>query len=451
MRKTIFFFATCLIFIQFAMGQNINFTPVQWSTGYSSPIALVPAPGENRLFVVEQAGRIWIVDMNGVKSTTPFLDISNLVDQSGGERGLLGLAFHPGYDTNGYFYLNYTRGNTHIARFSRINGNPDKADSLSEVGIMEIYQPYTNHNGGELVFGPDGYLYIGTGDGGDAGDPQNRAQDPDSLLGKMLRIDVDNGSPYAIPPSNPYLGNADTLPEIWALGMRNPWKYSFDRLTGDLWIADVGQYQREEVNYVPAGYAGKLNFGWRCREGLSNFTACGSTMPFYDPHIVYTHSGGKCSVTGGYVYRGTDIPGLTGKYIYGDYCSGEIFVSDTAGIVLESYETPEFISAFGQDSSGEIYMAGHITGRIYKLINTLGTEDYNTSVQVFPNPATDVLQVTGITGSFTFDLIDLQGRICISGTVAEGGSVPVQTLKTGVYQLRISQNGNTWHKRVVKA
>ena len=241
------------------------------------------------------------------------------------KRGLLGLAFHPDYENNGYFYLNYTGsgGDTRVSRFS-VSSDPDVADANSEVVLFIQDQPEANHNGGNLEFGPDGYLYIGLGDGGGFDDLDNNAQDTSQLLGKMLRIDVDNGNPYGIPDDNPFIGPDGIPDEIWAIGLRNPWRYSFDALTGDLWIADVGQNIWEEINKQPASSAGGENYGWRCYEGDVSFNTSGCApienyvFPVYD----YSHANNNCSVTGGFVYRGNEMPEHYGKYFFCDYCSG---------------------------------------------------------------------------------------------------------------------------------
>jgi glucose/arabinose dehydrogenase len=311
------------------------------------------------LFIIEKQGDIRIYE-NGQLLDAPFLDITDRVDASGNEMGLLGLAFHPGYEQNGFFYVNYTgdRGNTRISRF-QASGN--SADSASEKVLLVIEQPYENHNGGALTFGPDGYLYAGLGDGGLAGDPHKNGQNTESLLGKILRLDVNNGDPYAIPSDNPF-GN-----EVWAYGLRNPWRISFDRATGDLWIGDVGQGNWEEVDYLAAGSEGGANFGWSVMEGTHNYDS-EPRSGMYLPVAEYSHAEGGCSITGGYVYRGM-IPEWNGVYIYGDYCSGKVWaliLSDGQWQSQLMFETGVLITSFGQDESGEIYLASD-TGNVYKL------------------------------------------------------------------------------------
>lgn len=351
--------------------------------------------GSGRLFFVQQTGQI-MVWKNNVVLPTAFLDISSLI-VAGGERGLLGLAFHPDYRNNGLFYLNYTRstdGATVMARYSRSAGDPDVADPLSATILLTIPQPFANHNGGALRFGPDGYLYIATGDGGSANDPQNNGQNFTSLLGKILRIDVNATTgrlPYTIPPDNPFVGSSQpgVRTEIWAYGLRNPWRISFDRVTGDLFIGDVGQNAREEIDFVRAGIPGGMNFGWRVMEGtrctnLPGDPPCNPSN-FTPPLIEYDHDHG-CSVTGGYLYRGSAVPELqvtsppapgqlfNGVYVYGDFCSGTIWQirATAAGGVSNSVllSSGLMITTFGEDENGEIYVADANTGKIYKFVST---------------------------------------------------------------------------------
>ena len=337
--------------------------------GLESPVGAENAgDGSNRLFIVEQEGTI-LVWRDGELLSQPFLDIRDRVGRRGSEQGLLGLAFHPRYAENGYFYVNYTdqSGNTHISRFSA-SPTSDQADPASELGLIYVEQPYQNHNGGSVVFGPDGYLYLGLGDGGAGGDPQGNAQSTQTLLGKLLRIDVDGGAPYAIPADNPFAGGGG-LPEIWAYGLRNPWRFTFDSLNGDLYIGDVGQNQWEEIDFLPAGSPGGANFGWDHREAAHRFEGLYVGNDLIDPIAEYDHSQG-CSVTSGEVYRGSNLGAWGGVYLYGDYCSGLVWGllhRPDGGWQNELlFETGARITSFGSDEAGEIYLVDH-TGNVYKL------------------------------------------------------------------------------------
>lgn len=353
-----------------ALPDPSNYTWQLVVDGLDRPVGLFNADdGSGRLFVLEQPGTIRIIK-DGEVLPTPFLNIVDEVGSGGSEQGLLGLAFHPNYTENGHFYVNYTdhNGNTVIARFN-VSDNPDQADPASEVQLLGVEQPFANHNGGMLAFGPDGYLYLGLGDGGSAGDPFGNAQSLDTLLGKILRIDVDAGDPYGIPPDNPY-ANGGGRPEIWAYGLRNPWRFSFDRLTNDLYIGDVGQNQWEEIDFLPAGSPGGANFGWNYREGLHPYEGSPPAgLNLIDPVAEYDHSQG-CSVTGGYVYRGPDLPDWSGVYLYGDYCSGLVWgllhLPDGSWQNARLFESGARITSFGQDQAGEIYLVDH-QGRIYRL------------------------------------------------------------------------------------
>ena len=336
------------------------------ATGLTGPTDIQTArDGSGRLFILEQPGRIRILK-NGQLLGTPFLDITGRVGSQGSEQGLLGLAFNPKFPQNGYFYVNYTdqSGNTHIVRFT---AKGDSADPASEKQLIFVKQPFPNHNGGGLAFGPDGYLYIGLGDGGSAGDPFGNGQSRNTFLGKLLRVDVNNGDPYAIPADNPFATNNQGFKEIWAYGLRNPWRFSFDRLNGNLWIADVGQNLWEEIDFVPAGTPGGLNFGWNKMEATHPFQG-GNQSGFTPPVAEYPH-GPECSVSGGYVYRGAALPEWQGIYFYGDYCSGAVWglQSPPAGnqpVLL--FETGFKISTFGLDEAGELYVSDY-TGAIYRL------------------------------------------------------------------------------------
>jgi glucose/arabinose dehydrogenase len=346
-----------------------------WSTVVSRldlPVDVQNArDGSGRLFVVEKSGRIVIVQ-NGQELATPFLDIRSEVGSQNTEQGLLGLAFHPDYAGSGLFFVNYTdvNGDTVIAAFHVSAGDPNRADPATQVDLLHVRQPYANHNGGGLAFGPDGYLYIGLGDGGSAGDPQRNGQNLDTELGKLLRINVDGGEPYTIPSDNPFALSGG-LPEIWAYGLRNPWRFSFDRLTGDLYIGDVGQDTWEEVDYVRAGTPGGLNFGWSYYEASHPYhpnPPANATFTF--PVVEYSHDYG-CAITGGYVYRGAALPEWRGVYLYADYCSGTVWgLIQTASNTWQTqvvFNTGAHINTFGQDEAGELYLVDYNTGTLFRL------------------------------------------------------------------------------------
>jgi glucose/arabinose dehydrogenase len=328
--------------------------------------------GSGRMFVVEQPGRIRIFDPSGL-ARGPFLDLTDRVNARGNEQGLLGLAFHPRYAENGLFYVNYTDNADHnvIARF-QVSGDPNFADASTETRLVSIDDPFGTHNGGVVAFGPDGYLYAGMGDGGSANDPFGNGQNTSSLLGKVLRLDVDGGDPYAVPADNPFVQGGGS-PEVWAYGLRNPWRISFDSATGDIYIADVGQGTWEEVNFLPAGSAGGVNFGWNFREGAHEFAGNPPPgAPLVDPVAEYSHNEGGCSITGGYAYRG-DMPQWNGIYFYGDYCTGKLWgllqTPGAGGPQWQSallYETRANITTFGQDRGGEVYFADR-AGGIFRL------------------------------------------------------------------------------------
>ncbi|MEW6180693.1 MAG: PQQ-dependent sugar dehydrogenase [Chloroflexota bacterium] len=331
-----------------------------------------PNDGSGRLLVLEQPGLIRVI-ADGKPLERPFLDLTDRVGANSSEQGLLGIALDADYAENGIFYLNYTdkNGNTVVSRFWRA-ADGESGDPQSEQVLLYVEQPYANHNGGDLEFGPDGYLYIGLGDGGSAGDPQRRAQNDQTLLGKMLRIDVRGQDMYAIPPDNPHASGSGGRQEIWAKGLRNPWRYTFDRLTGDLYIADVGQNKYEEINFVPAGSPPGLNFGWHYREATHPFADTPPAgLSLYDPVYEYGRNDG-CSVTGGYVYRGSQLPEFYGIYLFGDYCNGFVWgmLRDSSGNwqVQRLFQLDANISSFGVDAQGELYLLDHRSGSILKLV-----------------------------------------------------------------------------------
>ena len=339
------------------------------------PVDLQTPGDRSRLFVVEQRGRIQLIRERKVVAT-PFLDITDRVGSSGNEQGLLGLAFHPRFSANGRFFVNYTdrSGDTHIAEF-RSGLGADAVDPTTERTLLVQDQPFANHNGGQLAFGGDGFLYIGLGDGGSAGDPQGSGQNLGTLLGKLLRIDVDRTEPYAIPADNPFAGRAGARPEIWAFGLRNPWRFAFDRVTGDLLIGDVGQGAVEEVDAEPAPRRGGQNYGWNVAEGSRCFNpATGCSLDGISlPVLEYGHGEG-CSITGGVVYRGCRMPGYAGTYFYGDYCTGFVrtFRLESGRAVDQRDFTAQVgarksLSAFGTDADGEIYML-ELGGSVYQIV-----------------------------------------------------------------------------------
>jgi len=353
-------------------GLTLGFTAM--ATGLVQPVAIVAAgDASDRIFLAEQRGTVRILAA-GVLSATPFLDIRSRV-LAGGEQGLLGLAFSPDYARNGRFYICYTRspdGASVISRFT-VSAEADLALASSEEVLLTVPQPFANHNGGQLAFGPDGFLYIGLGDGGSGGDPLDNAQNPAVLLGKLLRIDVDGvASGYAVPSDNPFVADPAWQPEIWAAGLRNPWRFSFDRATGDLFVADVGQETWEEVNFAPAGSGGGQNFEWNRREGEACYNpavGCLSPPNATPPVAVYDHGQG-CSVTGGYVFRGPGNPALQGVYLYGDFCSGAIWGLRPNGSGWDNQllaSSGVLISAFGEDEQGRLYLADYGSGRLLRI------------------------------------------------------------------------------------
>ncbi len=390
-------------------GQSLILT--EMADGYSKPVDICNTgiPDDLRLFIVEKDGRIKILNADGTKLALPFLDIDARVNSLATERGLLGMAFHPEYKTNGYFFVSYINaaGHTTIARFRRSAENPNVAEPTSEKTILIVTQPFNNHNAGDLAFGPDGYLYIPLGDGGNAGDPGNRSQNPKEFLGKLLRIDINTETqPYKVPEDNPYAGRADTLPEIWALGLRNPWRFSYDAVDKNWWIADVGQDKWEEINLLP-GSVKKANFGWRCYEGLERFqfSGCNDARNYYKPvHVYDNRFDVGCSITGGYVYRGSKYPFMQGQYVYADYCTGKFWsLSRQAGDIWSSKELADLdnqeFSSFGTDSNQELYACGYGSGNIYKLTfqEPSLTEEITLShenVEVYPNPANQFIRIS---------------------------------------------------------
>ncbi|HEX8563805.1 MAG TPA: PQQ-dependent sugar dehydrogenase [Flavobacterium sp.] len=440
-----------------AFSQTIGIS--SFASGFDGTVEITHA-GDPRLFVVEQEGRIRIVNSDGSVNTTNFLTLPSTVVLSGGERGLLGLAFHPDYADNGFFFVNYTRagdGATVVARYS-VSSNPNVADATSGTVLLTVAQPFSNHNGGTIKFGPDGYLYIGMGDGGSGGDPGNRAQNINENLGKMLRIDVDSGSPYSIPAGNPYVGVAGN-DEIWAIGVRNPWKFSFNRLNGDMWIADVGQNNVEEINKISNPLTPGLNLGWRCYEGTVpyNTSGCAAASTMTMPVAQYTHSAtGGCSITGGYFYTGTTYPAFANKYFFADYCQGRINMLDasnniTFGTNLSGLNS---LTTFGEDMNGELYIASG-NGTIYRIVDTnLGVNpNSKMNLALYPNPADGLVRIATDTIGFPAQLQvhDLTGKLIVSQKVSQSsdGQFQVSDMESGIYLVTLEdRSGNKFQSKL---
>jgi len=462
-----------LLFICMAAGHILNAQPtvniVPFATGFNNGISEIVNAGDNRLFVTEQLGSIYIVDPSGNVLPNKFLDILNKVTPTvfspGAEQGLLGLAFSPNYATDGYFYVNYTNktgnGNSVIARY-QVSANPDVADAASEQILLTIYQPFNNHNGGSLKFGSDGFLYCAVGDGGSSGDPDNRAQNADSLLGKILRIDVAGGGPYSIPASNPFALSGGA-PEIWALGVRNPWRMSFDRLTNDLWIADVGQNIWEEINFQSANSAGGENYGWRCYEANANFNTggCSPAASYTAPIHSYTHaSTNGCAVTGGYVYRGTAFPDMYGYYFYSDYCNGAIYAISTAQIptTAGTFTGQNFVT-FGENNVGELFVGSQANGTVYRLVSTftgiadVASDVSNVSLYPVPNKGTFTCEMDlKYAGEALIEIADAAGRVWYKQNhkVNSGiNKIPVslEGAASGMYTVKIETENGTINKK----
>ncbi len=431
-----------LLALSFAFASDIiaqQVTLEEFATA-SNPVEITASPtNDNRLFVVQQSGIIKILNPNGTFEAANFLNITDRVNFSG-EMGLLGLAFHPQFATNRYFYVYYNRAGRTItvSRFTANSSNPNTADPATEKVMLSIPKSQTNHNGGSIHFGADGYLYISTGDGGGGGDPDNNAQNKNSLLGKLLRIDVNSDNAYNIPPNNPFVG-VDGADEIWSFGLRNGWKYSFDRTTNNIWIADVGQNLIEEINKVSATTPA-VNYGWRCYEGndVYNTSGCANASTMTFPVVDYDHSGGKCSITGGYVYRGNLYIDLIGKYIFADYCSQQIGILDNNTITWTSAFSGNNFTTFGEDNSKQLYVAAQ-NGKIFKVkSNILAVSDIDTThIQISPIPAKDFIYIHNIAEkNLTAEFLDFSGRMILESKVAENDKgIDVTNLKSGNYIL----------------
>lgn len=446
-----------LLSLNYSHSQTIGLET--FATGFTSPLEITNA-GDSRLFVVEKGGKIKILNSNKTTNATPFLDITTLVSTDS-ERGLLGLAFHPNYASNGLFFINYTNlsGSTVIAKYTVDSVNPNVANTSSGSILLTIAQPYSNHNGGTIKFGPDGFLYIGMGDGGNGGDPENRAQNTTTLLGKMLRIDVNSGSPYGIPNDNPYAEIAESK-EIWAIGLRNPWKFSFDKIKNNLWIADVGQSNIEEINRVSTTEAG-LNYGWRCYEGNTayNTSGCPSSTTMKFPLSVIDHSNGICSVTGGYVYNGTTFPNFKEMYFFSDYCNPQIgMMSSTGTITYSQTFSGNNFSTFGEDNTGELYIAAINNGTIFKINDTsLGVNSLQTSpFIVYPNPTKSEIIIQKSNKNYPTEarLFDLNGKMILQQKTIDKpeNSIKTTQLSKGLYILTIKndQGQLSSHRLIIK-
>jgi len=441
-----------------AFAQTIE--PVSYASGFSSISEIVHA-GTSRLYVVQQGGIIQMLEADGTINSTPFANLSSVVNFDGGEQGLLGLAFHPDYVTNGYFFVYYTNsaGNNVVARYTRSTTNPDAADATSAVVLLTIPHPgASNHNGGCIRFGPDGYLYISTGDGGGGGDINGNAQNTNVLLGKMLRIDVDAETGYTIPITNPF-ATTDGADEIWAYGLRNAWKFSFNRLNGAMWIADVGQSAIEEINKLDPATAG-LNFGWRCYEGnspYSNSSGCPATSDsFTFPVAEYTHAEGGCSITGGYVYTGAAYASLQGKYFFADYCSNKIgwVNSETPGDITWTEAFEGNFTTFAEDVNGELYIAGGTNGTIYKITDsTAGVEQFNkTGITMYPNPARNevFIDMKNQVAPGEVTIFDIGGKRLIQQMLtANVSSIDTSVLQAGIYLLEVTASGNKTQQKLI--
>lgn len=475
MKKTILIIH--LFLISFSFGQTIAFQ--QFATGFTTAVDIAHPPNDSRLFVVQQGGLIRILNSNGTINPTPFLNLSSLI-ALGSERGLLGLAFHPNYASNGLFFVNYTNtsGNTVVARYS-VSANPDISNTTGVI-LMTINQPYSNHNGGCLRFGPDGYLYIGMGDGGSGGDPQGYSQNlsltntnvtanPSRIyLGKMLRINVDTTAGalnYGFPATNPYITEAGKE-EIWARGLRNPWRFSFNRLNGDLWIGDVGQNAIEEINKVANPFPNTgLNFGWKCYEGSAtyNTSGCPALSTMTQPVAEYTHTAtGGCSITGGYFYTGTTYPNFQNKYFFADFCTAQIGTLNSTNTITWGQSITGYINTFGEDSNGELYVAvandyAIVTPSIiYKVIDSsLSTSEFDKAgFSLFPNPAKTEVFIKNNSEKIlsSVSVFEMTGKLVLTKALENNpiNTLPIASLAKGLYLVSITdETGNQFQSKLI--
>lgn len=436
----------CLFFQIITLSQTLNLELL--ANGLNDPTELTHA-GDERMFVTQQNGLIKILYQDGSVNAVPFLDITNLTSASG-ERGLLGLAFSPNYSSDGRFYVNYTntQGNTVIARYT-VSDNPDVANANGEI-LMTIDQPFGNHNGGCLRFGLDGMLYISLGDGGSFGDPLDNGQDINSLLGKMLRINVDMETGFSIPDDNPFVGMGG-MDEIWAYGLRNAWKFTFDAETNEILIADVGQNEWEEINREDASIAG-INYGWRCYEGDEgyNLSGCGSAEDMVFPVAVYVHQSGRCSISGGHVYRGEMYTNLQGKYIFADYCSNDIgIVHENNALEWVYNEDGVFFTGFGIDYQNEMYAFG--SGKIFKIIgNNMNVHEVSAQrVYVSPNPTQGTVHIFGLDNIDKIELFSLQGKL-IKVFQNTNNHLDISQLPKSVYVMQIQSEKKLYTFKIIK-
>ncbi|MCF8240368.1 MAG: PQQ-dependent sugar dehydrogenase [Melioribacteraceae bacterium] len=471
-KKSLHFFVSFLLLTGFTFSQ-LKIVSAFPNLSFENPVDIQHAgDNSNRIFIVEQEGRILVFNNDAdTEEAVVFLDIQDQV-LYGGEQGLLGLAFHPDYEENGYFYIDYTTDDpkrTVISRYSVSSSDPNSADPTSETVLLEVYQPYSNHNGGQLIFGPDGYLYVSFGDGGSGGDPQNYAQNLAYLLGKMIRIDVDNnseGMKYSIPSDNPFANNSEGYrEEIFAYGLRNAWRFSFDSGTDDLWAADVGQNKWEEINIIESG----KNYGWRLMEGLHCYnpsSGCDTTGLVMPIHEYYHDSDGGYSITGGFVYRGNSVSELIGKYVYGDFVTGNIWALDYNRDGIENqkiFETSYSISTFGTDQFEELYFASFSNGKIYKFagtpvsVNDDGELKYHLD-QNYPNPfnsETTIVFSLEKSDSVKLEIFNSLGEhinTLINDNLKEGRhSVKwnAGNMSSGVYYYKLSTSGYTESRKMI--
>ena len=453
MKNLLYTLLFTVTFYSYAQEVNLEL----FKNGFTSPVDIQNA-GDDRLFIVEQAGIIRILNPDATINSEPFLNITSLIS-SGGERGLLGLAFHPNYSNNGYFFVYYTNtsGDTQVARYTVDATDSNMADPNTAVLIISADQPYSNHNGGCIQFGADGFLYVGLGDGGSGGDPGNRSQNLQTLLGKILRIDIDNTNGqnnYDIPSDNPFVEDSNSLDEIWAYGVRNPWRFSFDSESDELWIADVGQGDIEEINKVAPDAAG-LNYGWRCYEGSQTYNTSGCPDPseLTFPVAEYTHAVGY-SITGGYVYHGNVYSDIQDLYFFADL-NGLIGTVDNDNNLINYGNYGGTWVSFGEDVNGELYIAD-ISGSIYKVKGgeIFDTQSFSESqVSLTPNPTSNNVRII-LDGHLIskIDIIDLKGAIVFSekNLSLSEKNISLNSMKSGVYIVKIlSENGQSIFKKLI--